>query len=257
MEGKDGKMTVAGTYYGETHPYNVMGYVEKFPKAGAAAPDGEIAWAAANGALGAKSTLHEALRGICGTDKLAQGVTKCGLLFINMSCPIVRVGAMQEYARMYAKAGLPLLFVYIMEAHPRDGFLPQANWGKWARIYTHKTAEDRAAMTAVLREKLAEQCPELPPPYVVIDAMGDKLEGLYEARPFRHYVIDVPTMTVAYADLGRTPLNMLPKFANARAYFADLATPVREKALAAKARAQSDKDEEAKIKAKAANPKAK
>ena len=33
--------------------------------------------------------------------------------------------------------------------------------------------------------------------------------------------------TVAYADLGRTPLNMLPKFANARAYFADLATPGR------------------------------
>lgn len=151
----------------------------------------------------------------------------------------------------YAAANIPLLFVYILEAHPRDGFLPHANWGKWCRIYSHKTLEDRAACCQLVREKLAEQVPELPPPSVVLDSMENKLEGAYEARPFRHYMIDVPTMTVAYADQGRTPVNMDAKFANARAYFTELATPVREKAAKAGAQRKADKDEEAKIKAKA------
>ena len=59
--GKDGKMSIDGTLYAKEHPYNVVGYVEKFPKAGKPAPDGEIYFAAANGALGGKGTLHEAM----------------------------------------------------------------------------------------------------------------------------------------------------------------------------------------------------
>ena len=37
-------------------------------------------------------------------------------------------------------------------AHARDGFLPHANWGKWSRIYNHKTLEDRAACCQLVRE---------------------------------------------------------------------------------------------------------
>lgn len=115
-KGKDGKMSIEGTLYAKEHPYNVPGYVEKFPKVGKPAPDGEIHYAAANGALGGKGTLHEAMRALCGTEKLLKGVGKCGLLFVNMTCPIVRVGAMQEYARMCA--AVPAVFHLRVDAGP-------------------------------------------------------------------------------------------------------------------------------------------
>ena len=209
----NGKLSLAGTAYVKAHPYNDPGYVETFPKAGAAAPDGEIYYALERGGLGEKATLHAALDvlarpnvvfGKAERREWAQGLGQCGVLFVNMTCPILRFGVMREYARMYAAAGVPLLLVYIRETHPRDGFLPQANWfgRESANIDAHRTAEDRAACCALVRQQWAEQCPELPPPNIVIDGVGDSLEAAYEARPFRHYVIDVPKMTVAYADHG-------------------------------------------------------
>jgi|TARA_B110001469_G_C9604951_1_gene300721 hypothetical protein len=207
----NGKLSLAGTAYANAHPYNDPGYVEKFPKAGVAAPNGEIYYALERGGLGDKSTLQEALKILCGPNIVfgkaerrvwAQGLGQCGVLFLNMTCPIVRLGVMREYGRMYAAAGVPLLLVYIRETHPQDGFLPQANWGESANINAHRTAEDRATCCALVHQQWAEQCPELPPPNLVIDGMGDSLEAAYEARPFRHYVINVPKMTVAYADHG-------------------------------------------------------
>ena len=49
-----------------------------------------------------------------------------------------------RYSRHFAAAGVPLLLVYIRETHPRDGFLPQANWfgRESANIDAHRTAED-------------------------------------------------------------------------------------------------------------------
>jgi len=220
----NGKLSLAGTAYVKAHPYNDPGYVEVFPKAGAAAPDGEIYYALERGGLGEKATLHAALDvlarpnvvfGKAERREWAQGLGQCGVLFVNMTCPILRFGVMREYARMYAAAGVPLLLVYIRETHPRDGFLPQANWfgRESANIDAHRTAEDRAACCALVRQQWAEQCPELPPPNIVIDGVGDSLEAAYEARPFRHYVIDVPKMTVAYADHGaraRAAANLPP-----------------------------------------------
>ena len=57
----NGKLSLAGTAYVKAHPYNDPGYVETFPKAGAAAPNGEIYYALERGGLGEKATLHAAL----------------------------------------------------------------------------------------------------------------------------------------------------------------------------------------------------
>ena len=218
----NGRLSLAGTAYAKAQPYNDPAYVEKFPKAGAAAPNGEIYYALESGGLGDKATLQAALNVLCGPNVVfgkaerrvwAQGLGQCGILFLSMTCPIVRLGVMREYGRMYAAAGVPLLLVYIRETHPQDGFLPQANWGESASINAHRTVEDRAACCALVRQQWAEQCPELPPPNLVIDGMGDSLEAAYEARPFRHYVISVPKMTVAYADHGartRAAANLPP-----------------------------------------------
>ena len=218
----NGKLSFDGSAYAKARPYNDPGYMEKFPKAGTAASNGEVYYALERGGLGDKTTLQAALDVVCGPNiafgkaerrEWAQGVGECGVLFLNMTCPIVRLGVMREYGRMYAAAGVPLLLVYIRESHPQDGFLPQANWGESASINEHRTAEDRAACCALIRQQWAEQCPELPPPNLVIDGMGDSLEAAYEARPFRHYVINVPKMTVAYADHGaraRAAANLPP-----------------------------------------------
>ena len=134
--------------------------------------------------------------------------------------------------------------------------MPAVNWGQWATISQHKTVEERAACVPLLRAKFAAQCPDLPPPNVVVDTIADTLEGLYEARPFRHYMVDVPSMTVAYADLGRTPVNMKAKLTNAKAFLSELAAEsvvaARKKRMIAEAQLAANKAEEAKIKDAAA-----
>lgn len=195
--------------YAEHRGYTTPGYVEKSPNVGDVAPDGPISSIDDDGAT--KSTLLTEARKIA----KAAGTTKVILSFVGITCPFARGYAFYDlYKASGGKKGVPTLNVYIREAEPCDEFdaggmhctTPLA---MRRRVYTHKTAADRA-LVAKETKKFFEGFMGKGKCNMWMDEMDDKLEATYEARPWRQYVIDAESGQII-AKLGLAPFNMKGK----------------------------------------------
>ena len=114
----------------------------------------------------------------------------------------------KDMPQPFLAAGVPVLFVYIMEAHSKDGFHhdlnttedPMATEGKWD-VMEPKTLEERAALALRCRTELLQPAFGLPHPSIfpmVLDGMDNALEAAYEARPFRAYVLSTKDGTILH-----------------------------------------------------------
>merc|ERR1712196_204096 len=83
------------------------------------------------------------------------------------------------------------------------------------RVYWHKNAKERA-LVARETKKYFEEWEGEGKCNMWMDSMDDKLEAVYEARPWRQYVLDAKTMKVI-AKLGLAPFNMVGKIATIKA----------------------------------------
>lgn len=189
----------------EHRGYACPGYVPKHPKTGEAAVDGTIL----NVDDPSKSsTLLAEARKLA----TAAGSKKVMICFDAITCPFYRAYAAEDMHKV--SNGVPQLHVYLREAEPCDVFdaggmhcmtpLKMKRYIPW-----HKTAEERAA-AAIDTRKFLESFMGKGKVTMWMDAMDDKLEAAYEARPWRWYVIDVESGKVIGAT-GLAPFNMAGK----------------------------------------------
>lgn len=190
----------------EHRGYAVPGYVSKAPKPGEVVPDGKIL--SIDG--GPSSTLLTEARKIAA----AKGSSKVVLSFEAVTCPFYRAYAAADLYK--AAAGCPTIHIYLREAEPCDVFdaggmhvtspLRLNKLVPW-----HKTAADRADIAKRTQRFLEDIYGKGEVP-MWMDTMDDNLEALYEARPWRQYVIDAESGAVIAA-LGLAPFNMDGKIA--------------------------------------------
>merc|ERR1712060_928006 len=115
--------------------------------------------------------------------------------------------------------GVPTLHVIIREAHPKDEFhesMPNEGKGKGMPMglkrvpEKHKTMEDRRKSGAEAYAIVKKFHKSPLPIHMWCDTIDDNLEGLYEARPWRSYVIEAETGKMV-ASIGLTPFCMKGK----------------------------------------------
>ena len=185
----------------------VPGYMPKHPVPGDIVPDGKIN--SVDG--GAPSTLLAEAKKLAA----AKGSKKVILSFMGVTCPFYRAYAAKDLAKV--ANGVPTLHVSLREAEPCDVFdaggmhlttpLRMSN----PPVFWHKTEEDRAAIARRTRAFL-EGIYGKGEVSMWMDTMDDNLEELYEARPWRQYVIEAETGKCVAA-LGLAPFNMAGKIA--------------------------------------------
>uniref|UniRef100_A0A7S0JED3 Thioredoxin domain-containing protein n=1 Tax=Calcidiscus leptoporus TaxID=127549 RepID=A0A7S0JED3_9EUKA len=191
-------------------PYCVPGYKSKAPAIGKKVPDGPLLSLEEGGP---SSTL------LAEAKKLAQatGASKVIISFDSVTCPFWRAYAAEDLYR--AVPGIPTLHVCIREAHPLDEFDAEgANTSgplQLTREFNkHKTLSDRRASAKEAKALISKFEPgEIT---MFVDGMDDKLEALYEARPWRQYVIEAATGKMIDA-IGLTPFQMEDKIAAIKA----------------------------------------
>lgn len=107
-----------------------------------------------------------------------------GLMFGSYTCPIFR-SQLQPYEEIHQslKDQINFLCVYILEAHPEDGWRVPHNWDKNICIPTPQTMDERAD---VARLCMAEEGLTIP---MVLDTMENDLLKLYAGSPERLYAI--------------------------------------------------------------------
>jgi hypothetical protein len=102
------------------------------------------------------------------------------------------------------------LCVYVREAHPIDGVLPERQTGTWLMQGPERELLVEAPETRAEREALARRCQEstgfeFP---VLVDELDDAVEAAYAAWPERLYLVDVDGSLVyrgAKGPLGFSP----------------------------------------------------
>jgi hypothetical protein len=134
------------------------------------------------------------------------------LCFDAITCPFFRAYAAEDLHKV--ANGVPQLHVYLREAEPCDVFdaggmhcvtpLKMKRYIPW-----HKNEAERAQAAKDTRTFL-EGFEGKGKVNMWMDAMDDKLEAAYEARPWRWYVIDVETCKVITCT-GLAPFNMAGK----------------------------------------------
>jgi hypothetical protein len=191
--------------FSEHRGYALPGYEPKHPKPGDKAPDGKIL--AIDGSGNSSTLLTEAkkMAAAAGSDKVI-------LCFDAITCPFFRAYAAED---LYKVAnGVPQLHVYLREAEPCDVFdaggmhcvtpLKMKRYIPW-----HKTEADRA-LAANDTKTFLESFEGKGKVNMWMDTLDDTLEALYEARPWRWYVVNVSDDTVI-ACTGLAPFNMAGK----------------------------------------------
>jgi hypothetical protein len=102
------------------------------------------------------------------------------------------------------------LVVYIREAHPVDGVLPERQTGTWLMgsperrllVEDPLSFEERVALARTCAQTMRLPCP------LVVDGMDDAVEAAYAAWPERLYVVDLDG-TVIYRG-GKGPMDFDP-----------------------------------------------
>ena len=90
---------------------------------------------------------------------------------------------MAEIANKFAPRGVDYFIVYITEAHPTDGWMPEWAQGPFTSIAHAKSTEMRLQAARTFVKELGLSVP------VLVDSIKDELENRYEARPERLYVV--------------------------------------------------------------------
>ena len=196
----------------EHRGYAAPGYEPKHPKDGETAPDGTIY--SIDGKKTPSTLLAEAKKVAekAGTDRVI-------ICFDGMTCPFYRAYCMED---LYgASKGIPKLHVYIREAEPCDVFdaggMHMMTPLKFKRpIPWHKTPEERALAASDCKVFLDKHCGPKKDVTMWMDSMDDTLEAIYEARPWRWYVIEAATGKII-TSTGLAPFNMKGKLAKIKA----------------------------------------
>ncbi len=105
---------------------------------------------------------------------------------------------------------MQFLVVYIHEAHPVDGILPERQSGTWLMgspergllIEDPETDEERLALAKTCEQEMRLGCP------MVVDPIDDAVNQAYAAWPERLYVVDLDG-TVVYKG-GKGPMDFRP-----------------------------------------------
>ena len=196
--------------FAEHRGYAVPPYMPKHPKNGEIAPDGKIL--SIDGAP--SSTLLTEARKLA----KAAGTDKVVLCFDGVTCPFFRAYAAEDMYNVLN--GVPMLHVYIREAEPSDVFdaggMHNVTPLKMKTPVTwHKSEAERAEVakdTKIFLESFVGKGKVT----MWMDTMDDNLEKVYEARPWRWYVIEASTGKVITAT-GLAPFNMDGKLAKLKA----------------------------------------
>ena len=120
-----------------------------------------------------------------------------GLIFGSYTCPIFR-GQLKRYEEIHQslKNQINFLCVYILEAHPEDGWRVPHNWEKNVCITTPQNMDDRAT---IARRCIVEEGLTIP---IVLDTMENDLLKLYAGSPERLYVIDTGGLVAHKSSIG-------------------------------------------------------
>eukprot|EP00931_Biecheleriopsis_adriatica_P080582 TRINITY_DN53934_c0_g1_i1.p1 TRINITY_DN53934_c0_g1~~TRINITY_DN53934_c0_g1_i1.p1 ORF type:complete len:261 (-),score=70.93 TRINITY_DN53934_c0_g1_i1:23-805(-) len=183
-------------------PHWQQGWVEKIPDTGGPAPDGIIHRISIPFQ---ELKLHEALRAM----KTAES-DMVGLVFFSATCPVFN-SMVHDIAPLFEENGIPCLYVYIAEFHTTDG-IPNS---MVPQIDMPRTLKERARVATnhglgMLVDALNKEDDEEEDVQIYMASMDGSLEMTYEARPWRIYVIDAKTMTIAYKS-GPGPMNCKAK----------------------------------------------
>lgn len=123
----------------------------------------------------------------------------------TVTCPFWRAYGAKD---LYKAAGsIPTLHVYIREAQPKDEFDATPNGkGPLSLAREHNKHQTIRARRQSAQEALGFIQKWEPDAVMFVDGMDDALEAMYEARPWRQYVIEAETGVVVDA-IGLTPFN--------------------------------------------------
>jgi hypothetical protein len=107
------------------------------------------------------------------------------LIFGNFTCGPFRsqAGNLETLYRRYRDRA-EFVLVYVREAHPRDGWKMESNERRGVDLLQPATYDERAAVAAVCRRRLALGVPFL------VDTIDDAVGARYSGMPSRLYLID-------------------------------------------------------------------
>ena len=108
-----------------------------------------------------------------------------GLIFGCYTCPIFRrqTNRMKELIRSYEKQ-IRFLFVYVIEAHPADGWNTPSNRAENIMYRQPQSLSERAAIAHAWRDTFELQKP------IVLDWPDNRINEAYSGSPERLYVLD-------------------------------------------------------------------
>ncbi|MDE0800838.1 MAG: redoxin domain-containing protein [Rhodospirillaceae bacterium] len=120
-----------------------------------------------------------------------------GLLFGSYTCPIFR-DQLHRYEEIHQarKAQINFLCIYILEAHPEDGWRVPHNWNKDICLPTPQTLDERAKIAHLCRIKEGFTVP------MALDTMENELLALYAGTPERLYAINTNGMITHKSSVG-------------------------------------------------------
>ena len=191
-------------------PYCIPGYTTKAPRVGDIAPDGPLHSLKHSGPSSTLLVEVRKLAAAAGSDKVVLG-------FDAMTCPFWR--AYCAFDLMQACGSVPILHIYSQEAEPEDTFNAGGSQsaGKPLDIAPpikfHHTLADRRAAALKAKSVLQKFSSRVE---MWIDGMDDELEGLYESRPWRYYVLEAASGKVL-ENSSLAPFNVEAKCAAIRA----------------------------------------
>jgi len=188
----------------EHRGYACPGYAPKHPTVGKVVPDGRLLSISG----GAPSKLMAEVK------KLAKAADcdKVVICFDAITCPFFRAYAAEDLYKV--TNGVPCLHVYIREAEPCDVFdaggMHCVTPLKMKRLIPWHKSEAERALAAQDTKAHLERFAGKGKVAMWMDGLDDKLEALYEARPWRQYVVDASTGKLLAA-IGLAPFNMAGK----------------------------------------------
>ena len=120
-----------------------------------------------------------------------------GLLFGSYTCPIFR-NQLARYEQIHQALWdrINFLCVYILEAHPEDGWRVPHNWDAGICIPTPQSLQGRAEIASLCRREQGLTIP------MVMDTMSDELLTRYAGSPERLYAIDTDGTVAHQSSIG-------------------------------------------------------
>jgi len=197
--------------FAEHRGYAMPNYMPKHPKVGDIAPDGKILATDGSGASSMLLTEAKKMAQAAGSDKVI-------ICFDAITCPFFRAYAAEDLFKV--ANGVPQLHVYLREAEPCDifdaGGMHCVTPLKMKRFIPWHKNEGERAQAANDTKTFLEGFEGKGKVNMWMDTMDDTLEALYEARPWRWYVIEAATGKIIAMTM-LAPFNMAGKLRSIKA----------------------------------------